>query len=158
MTYKAKDRVVDKNGAVWQYNALYGTWSCVQDKQGIVPCSDYYSSEALDKKFGPFTKYEEPKPQTYKRRFEVTVERADLCATVYGVENALTGPGYFYSPPSKVTVKELPTERRVGVDDRRVHNSLILPSHRPSQGTRALVRPFQHACGRRSVDQPWWDR
>jgi hypothetical protein len=90
--YKAKDRVVDKDGNVWQYNALYGTFRCVQDKLGIVPCSDFYSAEALEKKFGPLTK---PVPQ--RRSFLVTVEH-----------------------DYKVTVENTHPERRSGVSDRRV--------------------------------------
>ena len=126
MTYKAKDRVTDRNGTVWQYNALYGTFRAHYDATGkaLATYSDAitYSAEALEKQLGPLKRVVS-KPR-FVGRFEVTVNRGIEQPTVAGVFTALTtrnhySDGYF-GTDDKVTVKELPVERRSGADTRRV--------------------------------------
>jgi hypothetical protein len=155
--YKAKDRVTDRNGTVWQYNALYGTFRAHYDATGkaLATYSDAitYSAEALEKQLGPLKRVVS-KPR-FVGRFEVTVNRGIEQPTVAGVFTALTtrnhySDGYF-GTDDKVTVKELPVERRSGVIDRRSDTS--------DKAWRASARARISKCpyGRRAGDKERWE-
>jgi hypothetical protein len=56
--YRAKDRVTDRNGRVWLFNELFGTFSNVLQSGFSDP--EYFSVDALNKKHGPLTRVKRP--------------------------------------------------------------------------------------------------
>lgn len=143
MTYKAKDRVVDRDGAVWQYNALYGTFRCVSDEHGVVFFSDFYSPDALRKKFGPLTPYEIPKHTRLRFNVEIDTVVGPLAWEPDYIKTCLEK-----SADKSTAIKvEVQPERRKGVAERRIRHS------RPCAANHARVL---FSNGRRKDDKPWW--
>jgi hypothetical protein len=148
--YKAKDRVVDRNGTVWQYNALYGTFRAHYDATGKA-LATYgevitYSADALEKQLGPLKPYEEPKPINNDQRFEVIARNTPP----WNFVNANRMSQWLsHLTLGNVDVKELSRERRKGVADRRVFGSWQFGYLTP-----ARRNAFTH--GRRKDDKAWW--